>query len=114
MPVDTFMAYSAVYPNVEAALADYDAVHALHSEVGLIDAYDAAVVERKDDGKVKIVEKHGTPTRVRRRCWRWRGFGHRAGHCIVTCRSYRWGTSPRKLEVAVRYWVPWRAMPLPG
>ena len=64
MPVDTFIAYSAVYPNVEGALADYDAVHALHSDVGLIDAYDAAVVERKADGKVKILKKHETPTRV--------------------------------------------------
>ena len=42
----------------------YDAVHALHLEIGLIDAYDAAVVERKTDGKVKIVKKHETPTRV--------------------------------------------------
>jgi uncharacterized membrane protein len=49
---------------VDDALADYDAVHALHTEVGLIDAYDAAVVERKTDGKVKIVKKHETPTRV--------------------------------------------------
>jgi uncharacterized membrane protein len=31
---------------------------------GLIDAYDAAVIERKDNGKVKIVKKHETPTRV--------------------------------------------------
>ncbi len=30
----------------------------------LIDGYDAAVVERGDDGKVKIVKKHETPTRV--------------------------------------------------
>ena len=30
----------------------------------LIDAYDAAVVERRDDGKTKIVRKHETPTRV--------------------------------------------------
>jgi uncharacterized membrane protein len=45
-------------------LADYDAVHALHTEIGLIDAYDAAVIERKADGKVKIVKKHETPTRV--------------------------------------------------
>ncbi len=39
-------------------------MHELHTEAGLIDAYDAAVVERKDDGKVKIVKKHETPTRV--------------------------------------------------
>jgi uncharacterized membrane protein len=64
MTVDTFFAYSGVYSDVKDALADYDAVHALHSKIGLIDAYDAAVVERKPDGKVKIVKKHETPTRV--------------------------------------------------
>ena len=64
MPVDTFFAYSGVYASVDDALADYDAVHTLHSEIGLIDAYDAAVVERRADGKVKIVKKHETPTRV--------------------------------------------------
>ena len=36
----------------------------LHTEAGLIDAYDAAVVERRDGGKTKIVKKHETPTRV--------------------------------------------------
>ncbi len=64
MPIDTFFAYSGLYANVKDALEDYDAVHALHTEAGLIDAYDAAVVERKPDGKVKIVKKHETPTRV--------------------------------------------------
>jgi len=64
MPFDTLFVYSGVYGNVENALADYDAVHALHTEAGLIDAYDAAVVERKSDGKVKIIKKHETPTRV--------------------------------------------------
>ncbi len=64
MAIDTFFAYSGVYSNVEDALADYDAVHDLHTKAGLIDAYDAAVVERKADGKVKIVKKHETPTRV--------------------------------------------------
>jgi uncharacterized membrane protein len=64
MPVDTFFAYSGVYADVQDALEDYEAVHKLHTEVGLIDAYDAAVIERKKDGKVKIVKKHETPTRV--------------------------------------------------
>lgn len=64
MPIDTFFAFSGVYEDVAGALADYDAVHALHTEIGLIDAYDAAVIERKADGKVKIVKKHETPTRV--------------------------------------------------
>ena len=64
MAVDTFIAYSGVYGNVEDAIDDYDAVKLLHTEAGLIDAYDAAVIERKDNGKVKIVKKHETPTRV--------------------------------------------------
>ena len=64
MAIDTFFAFSGVYASVDDALADYDAVHALHTEAGLIDAYDAAVVERNDSGKVKIVKKHETPTRV--------------------------------------------------
>ncbi len=64
MAIDTFFAYSGVYANVDDALADYDAVHQLHTEAGVIDAYDAAVIERKDNGKVKIVKKHETPTRV--------------------------------------------------
>jgi uncharacterized membrane protein len=64
MAVDTFMAYVGVYPGVADAEADYDLVKDLHTEVGLIDAYDAAVIERQDNGKVKIVRKHETPTRV--------------------------------------------------
>jgi uncharacterized membrane protein len=62
--VDTFFAYSGVYSNVRDALEDYDAVKLLHTEAGLVDAYDAAVIERKENGKVKIVRKHETPTRV--------------------------------------------------
>src|SRR4249919_2498841 len=64
MPIDTFFAFIGTYTDVEAAKADYDAVKDLHVEAGLIDAYDAAVIERRDDGKVKIVKKHETPTRV--------------------------------------------------
>jgi uncharacterized membrane protein len=64
MAFDTFFAFTGVYSKVDDALADYDAVKVLHTEADLIDAYDAAVIERKDDGKVKIVKKHETPTRV--------------------------------------------------
>jgi uncharacterized membrane protein len=64
MAIDTFFAFSGVYSDVEGALADYDDIKVLHTEVGLIDAYDAAVIERREDGKVKIVKKHETPTRV--------------------------------------------------
>jgi uncharacterized membrane protein len=64
MAVDTFMVYVGVYPDVADADADYELVKDLHTEVGLIDAYDAAVIERRDDGKVRITRKHETPTRV--------------------------------------------------
>jgi uncharacterized membrane protein len=64
MAADTFLVYAGVYDNPDDALADYEAVKDLHTEVNLIDAYDAAVIERRDDGKVKIVKKHETPTRV--------------------------------------------------
>jgi uncharacterized membrane protein len=64
MAIDTFFVFTGVYSDVEDALADYEAISVLHTEAGLIDAYDAAVVERKDNGKVKIVKKHETPTRV--------------------------------------------------
>jgi uncharacterized membrane protein len=64
MAVDTFMAYVGVYPNVDAAEADYQLVKDLHTEAGLLDAYDAAVIQRRDDGKVKITKQHETPTRV--------------------------------------------------
>ena len=64
MAIDTFFAFSGVYDNLQDALDDYHAIHLLHTEAGLIDAYDAAVVEHRSDGKVKIVKKHETPTRV--------------------------------------------------
>ena len=64
MAIDTFFVFSGVYPDTESATADYDAIKALHTEADLIDAYDAAVIERRKDGKVKIVKKHETPTRV--------------------------------------------------
>jgi uncharacterized membrane protein len=64
MAIDTLMVYAGVYGNVADAEADYELVKELHVDAGLIDAYDAAVVERRDDGKVKIVKKHETPTRV--------------------------------------------------
>jgi uncharacterized membrane protein len=64
MAVDTFFAYVGVYDDLADALTDYEDIRALHSEVGLVDAYDAAVVEHRPDGKVKIVKKHETPTRA--------------------------------------------------
>ena len=64
MAVDTFIAFVGVYDNVSDADADYELVKDLHTKANLIDAYDAAVIERRADGKVKITKKHETPTRV--------------------------------------------------
>ena len=64
MPIDTFIAYAGVYGNVDDAVADYEFIKDLHTEAGLIDAFDAAVIERKRNGKTKIVKKHETPTRA--------------------------------------------------
>jgi uncharacterized membrane protein len=64
MPIDTLMVFVGVYDDVEDAKADYQLVHDLHTKADLIDAYDAAVVEHRDDGKTKVVKKHETPTRV--------------------------------------------------
>ena len=64
MAADTFIAFVGVYDTVSDADADYQLVKDLHTKAGLIDSYDAAVIERRADGKVKILKKHETPTRV--------------------------------------------------
>jgi uncharacterized membrane protein len=64
MAIDTLIAYVGVYGSVADAEADYQLVKELHVEAGLIDGYDAAVIERRDGGKTRIVKKHETPTRV--------------------------------------------------
>jgi len=64
MATEIFIAYVGVYPDVESAEADYQAVKELHAQIDAVTAYDAAVIERKENGKVKVVKKHETPTRV--------------------------------------------------
>jgi uncharacterized membrane protein len=64
MPIDTLLVYCGVYGEAADALADYELIKKLHTEANLIDAYDAAVIERDHKGKVKIVKKHETPTRA--------------------------------------------------
>jgi uncharacterized membrane protein len=64
MAIDTYFAYIGIYEELEDALSDYQAVKDLHREAGLLDAYDAAIVDRTPGGKVKIVKQHETPTRV--------------------------------------------------
>jgi uncharacterized membrane protein len=64
MAVDTFVAYVGVYPSVEDAESDYQLVKDLHTKAGMLDAYDATVIEKRENGKVRITKKHETPTRV--------------------------------------------------
>ena len=64
MAFDTFTVLVGIYPDVQSAEADYDLVKELHAEERLMDGYDAAVIHRREDGKVKITRKHETPTRV--------------------------------------------------
>src|SRR5262252_3015596 len=64
MAIDTFIAFVGIYNNPADADADYELVKDLHTKEGLIDSYDAAVIERRADGKVRITKKHETPTRV--------------------------------------------------
>jgi uncharacterized membrane protein len=64
MPMDTLLVYCGVYGDPADALADYELIKELHTKADLVDAYDAAVIERDNKGKVKIVKKHETPTRV--------------------------------------------------
>ena len=113
MAIDTFIVIVGVYADVETAEADYELIKDLHTEAGLIDAYDAAVIHRRDDDKVKIVRKHETPTRVGgvlgggldwRLVWSW--------HCFPSRRSEAgFWRLPRRVG---QCWVRWRGTPLAG
>jgi len=63
MALDTFVVLANQYSTESDALADYDAVGKLYSDLGIIDTYDAAVLTRKPDGKVDIVKRTEIPTR---------------------------------------------------
>ena len=60
---DTFAAFAATYPSLADAELDYEAVKALYYDLDLVDTFDAAVIEKTEDGKVRIVKKHEQPTR---------------------------------------------------
>ncbi len=60
---DMLIVLAASYDSVEAAEADYEAVKAMYDEAGVGHAFDAAVLEREADGKVKVVDKHEQSTR---------------------------------------------------
>lgn len=57
---DVVFVFIGSYGSVDDALMDYDAVKQLYSD-GVIDTYDAAVVEKDIDGSVHV-HKHEKPT----------------------------------------------------
>jgi uncharacterized membrane protein len=61
--LDTFTLIASQYVSEDDALADYDAVRDIYEELDIIDTYDAAVVSKDENGKVRIVEKIEEPTR---------------------------------------------------
>ena len=63
MALDTFVLVAAQYDELDDAIADYDAVRYVYEELDIIDTYDAAVISKGADGKVKIEKKHEQPTR---------------------------------------------------
>jgi uncharacterized membrane protein len=53
--------YAGEYDSVEDAKADLDALKELHRE-HVVGTYDAAVVTKNEEGKVKVVDKIEKPT----------------------------------------------------
>jgi uncharacterized membrane protein len=60
---DALFVMAASYDSVDAAVSDYEGIKALYYEVKASDEFDAAVIAKEEDGKVKIVKKHEQPTR---------------------------------------------------
>ncbi len=60
---DTLVVLGASYDSVSEAEVDYENVKDLYATAGIGHEFDAAVVERGDDGKVKVAKKHEASTR---------------------------------------------------
>jgi len=60
---DTLLVLAASYESVTDAEVDYEAVKALYYEVEASHDFDAAVIDRDDEGNVRVVKKHEQPTR---------------------------------------------------
>ncbi len=63
MALDTFTLIAVQYALEEDAIADYEAVRAVYLDLDIIDTYDAAVVTKEPNGKVRIVKKVEEPAR---------------------------------------------------
>lgn len=79
--LDTFAAFAATYDSLDDAEADYEAIKSLYYDDGVIDTFDAAIVAKNEDGKVKIVKKHEQP--LRQGAWVGGGLGLATGLCVA-------------------------------
>lgn len=61
--IDTVLVLAAAYDSVADAEVDYEAIKALYYDVEASHDFDAAVIDRDDDGNVRVVKKHEQPTR---------------------------------------------------
>lgn len=77
----TMTVLGATYESVDGAEEDYSTVKGLYYELGLMDTFDAAIVEKKENGKVRIVKKHEQPTR--QGAWAGGGWGLATGLVIA-------------------------------
>ena len=60
---DTLFILAASYATVAEADADYEAVKEIYAEIHTSHDFDATVIEKRADGKVRVVKKHEQPTR---------------------------------------------------
>jgi len=60
---DTLFVIAAAYDDLDAAVQDYESVKALYQEVRTSHDFDASVIAKDAEGKVRIVKKHEQPTR---------------------------------------------------
>src|SRR5258705_11876121 len=61
--MDTMVVLAGRYGSERAAKDDFDSVRNFYKVSGLVDTYDAAVIQRERDGNVKIIKKREEPTR---------------------------------------------------
>lgn len=60
---DTLLVLGASYESVSDAEVDYEAVKAMYNNAGVGHDFDAAIVARGADGKVRVAKKHEESTR---------------------------------------------------
>ncbi len=105
---DTLVAFGGVYSDYEAAKADYEAVRDVYESTDPIETYDAAVIRKKDNGKVKIADKHEQP--MHKGAWHGAEWGLAAGLGLALFPAAAIvADCSQLLPAAVRLLVPSRA-----